>query len=114
VPTPGKDLREVEKDPAPEGVERVPTAEDLRARHQSLEQLRGRYVEAEARLHELDAEYQAARAAVDAEYGPRLHALGAEAHRLQGELCDAEAVDALLDRPDGQAVADALGLTLPE
>jgi hypothetical protein len=101
VPTPGKDLREVEKDPAPEGVERVPTAEDLRARHQSLEQLRGRYVEAE-------------RAAVDAEYGPRLHALGAEAHRLQGELCDAEAVDALLDRPDGQAVADALGLTLPE
>jgi hypothetical protein len=79
-----------------------------------VELLRVQYEGAEIRLRELDAEYEAAKAALEDEYGPRLRTLGDNAHRLQKELCDAEAVGALLDRPDGRAVARELGLKFPE
>lgn len=76
---------------------------------QDLEQ---KWRAAEARAQKLMADKDQAIQNVKAKYAEKLQAANDEAHHAQKEYLDAMAADALRDRPDGQAVAQALGLTL--
>ena len=70
------------------------------------------YKAAEAKAYKISADYEDAIAKVKARYLPRAKAAADEARAAQKLWMDAHAADGLRDRPDGQAVADALGLTL--
>lgn len=73
-----------------------------------------KYEQAAANTAKLQAEKDDALAKVYDKYGDRLRdAIDAEA-AAQKAWMDDEAARALLDRPDGEAVAASLGLTLPE
>lgn len=73
----------------------------------TLNELRADYQDAEARAHDLANKADAQRRA-NAE---KIAAAWADAAAKQKLLNDAEALEALQDRPDGEAVAEALGLS---
>jgi hypothetical protein len=79
-----------------------------------LKTLRADAKAAEENAQKLQAEKDDAVRKVREKYGKRLAKAVDEAAAAQKKLADGEAADALLDRPDGRAVAEALGLTLPE
>lgn len=79
-----------------------------------LDKLRSDAEKAEQRAQKLMAEKDEAVQKVRDKYTDRLRDANDEAAAAQKALCDAEAANALLDRPDGPSVAEALGLTLPE
>lgn len=79
----------------------------------TIEKLRKDYEAAEAARVKLDAEYEEKRVALKDKYVDRLSEAGQKAADAQKALCDAEAAAALVGRPDAEAVAKTLGLTLP-
>ena len=79
----------------------------------STKNLQAEYDEAIDNAYKIQAEKDAALAAVKDEYGDKLRDANDKAAQAQKALLDAQAADALLDRPDGQDVAHALGLKLP-
>lgn len=76
----------------------------------TVEDLRAEAERAEQRLRELQAQHDEARE----RFREPLRAARDEAAAAQKAWCDAEAAQALLDEPDGERLAEALGLTLPE
>jgi hypothetical protein len=74
--------------------------------------LRGEWEQAEQKAQQLQAEKDDAIDKLRAKYTQKLRDAVDEAAAAQKRFLDAEAADALRDRPDGKAVADALGLTL--
>lgn len=74
--------------------------------------LKQRYEEAEAKALKLQAEKDDAIAKVRSRYADKLSAAADTAAAAQKEWLDAEAVELLRDRPDGDQVAEALGLSL--
>lgn len=79
-----------------------------------IEKLRKASQDAEAKAQKLMAEKDDAMSKVRDRYSAKLAKATDEAAAAQKQLADAEAAQALMDRPDGPSVADALGLTLPE
>lgn len=71
------------------------------------------YRDAEAKAQKLMAEKDEAVQKTRDRYASRLQEANDEAAAAQKEWLDAVAAEALLDRPDGEAVARSLGLTLP-
>lgn len=78
----------------------------------NTEKLREDWEKAEANAQKLMGEKDDAIDKVRARYGDRLRMANDKAAAAQKRFLDADAADALRDRPDGQAVAAALGLTL--
>jgi hypothetical protein len=76
--------------------------------------LKTAYEQAEAKAQKLMAEKDDAIDKVREKYASKLQQANQYAADAQKAWNDAVAAEALLDRPDGEAVADALGLTLPE
>ena len=76
--------------------------------------LKQAWQDAEAEAVKLQNEKDAAIDKIRAKYGDRQRKAVDKAAKAQKEFLDAEAANALLDRPDGEAVAAALGLTLPK
>jgi hypothetical protein len=76
--------------------------------------LKARFEKAEAAAHQLQADKDKAVRHARDKYAAKLQKANDQAAAAQKEWLDAEAVDALLDRPDGERVARSLGLTLPE
>jgi DNA anti-recombination protein RmuC len=79
-----------------------------------LDKLRADYEKAEQHAQKIMADKDDAVAKVQEKYGDRLRKANDQAAAAQKALMDAEAANALLDRPDGQSVAEALGLELPK
>ena len=77
-----------------------------------LKQLRKAYEDAEAKRAKLQADKDEAVEKARARYAGKLRAAVDEAAAVQKALIDAEAAEALKDRPDGEKVAQALGLSL--
>lgn len=77
----------------------------------NTEDLEQDYLNAEAKAQKLMADKDQAIQNVKDRFNQKLQAANDEAHEAQKEWHDALAADALRDRPDGQAVAQALGLT---
>jgi hypothetical protein len=71
------------------------------------------YRTAEAKAQKLMADKDEAIQKVKDRYAQKLQDANVEARDAQKAWADAVAADALLDRPDGQAVAASLGLTIP-
>lgn len=78
-----------------------------------LEELRQENEQAHAELYELQTAKDAAVEALYEEWRPKLWEAQDKAAAAQKAMCDREAAEALLDRPDGEAVARTLGLELP-
>jgi ElaB/YqjD/DUF883 family membrane-anchored ribosome-binding protein len=78
----------------------------------STKDLKREWQDAEDEAINLQNEKDAAIDKVRAKYGKRQRTAVDKAAKAQKAYLDAEAADALRDRPDGAAVADALGLTL--
>lgn len=76
--------------------------------------LKKQYEEAEARAQKIMADRDEALQKVRDRFDDKLREANAEAAEAQKALNDTEAARALMDRPDGRAIADALGLELPE
>lgn len=72
------------------------------------------FEDAEANAQKIQTDRDTALQNVRAEYDANLRAANTEAAQAQKAWLNAQAADALKDRPDGRAVAEALGLTLPE
>lgn len=68
--------------------------------------------DAETHAQALMAEKDNALQKVKDHYGRQLQAANTKAAQAQKAYLNAQAADALRDRPDGPAVAEALGLTL--
>jgi DNA anti-recombination protein RmuC len=79
-----------------------------------LDKLRSDYEKAEQHAQKIMADKDDAVAKVQEKYGDRLRKANDQAAAAQKALMDAEAANALLGRPDGESVAEALGLKLPE
>ena len=80
---------------------------------EKLEQLRQENEQAHADLYALQAKKDEAHAALYAEYREPLREAQQRAADAQKAMCDREAAEALLDRPEGEAIAASLGLELP-
>jgi hypothetical protein len=80
----------------------------------STDKLREDWQKAEAEAIRIQAEKDKAIDEIRAKYGDRQRKAVDEAAAKQKVYLDAEAAAALVGRPDGPAVAAALGLTLPE
>jgi ElaB/YqjD/DUF883 family membrane-anchored ribosome-binding protein len=78
----------------------------------STKDLKQEWRDAEDEAINLQNEKDAAIDKVRAKYTKRQRAAVDKAAKAQKQYLDAEAADALRDRPDGQAVAAALGLKL--
>lgn len=74
--------------------------------------LRKKYEAAEAKAQKLQSEKDDAFAKLRTRYADKLAKAVDEAAAAQKALNDAEAADALKDRPDGESVAQSLGLSL--
>jgi ElaB/YqjD/DUF883 family membrane-anchored ribosome-binding protein len=79
-----------------------------------LKKLRAASQEAEDAAHKLQAEKDDALKKLREKYAKRLRKANDDAAAAQKALADAEAAEALKDRPGGAELAEALGLTLPE
>ncbi len=79
----------------------------------STQDAQAAYDAAIGKAYALQAEKDAALAKVKDKYGDKLRSANDAAAVAHKALLDAQAAGALLDRPDGEAVAEALGLTLP-
>jgi hypothetical protein len=77
-----------------------------------IEELRTAHEDAETDLFQKQAAYDRALEALREEHLDGLREARDSAAKAQKALCDAEAAEALRDRPDGEAVAAALGLEL--
>jgi hypothetical protein len=99
---PEKDLREVEKDPPPEGVEDIPT-DDLRSA--TPENLRVAWENAESKVVALSNEYTEKRAALSEEYEGRLQEGHVEIAEAQKAYLDAVVAEDLSKRDDGEVMA---------
>jgi hypothetical protein len=84
----------------------------------NLDQLREEYEAADAAAIKLSGEYhnkvQKAVGDLKERYGAQIAEATQKAAEAQKAYCDAEAAEALKDRPGGAELAEALGLTLPE
>jgi hypothetical protein len=78
----------------------------------STSELKKQFEQAEADAQKLMAEKDAAVDKARSKYADRLRKANDKAAEAQKRWLDAEAADALRDRPDGEAVASALGLSL--
>lgn len=78
-----------------------------------LAKLRTEFEKAEQKAQKLQADKDQALEKVRDRFNDRLAAAVDDAAAKQKALNDAEAADALLDRPDGETLARTLGLTLP-
>lgn len=78
-----------------------------------IDNLREKYEKAEADAQKIMADKDEAIQKVRDRYGERLQKANQKAADAQKEWADAEAANALLDRPDGEALAERLGLELP-
>ena len=78
----------------------------------STKDLEKAWRDAEAEAVRLQNEKDDALDKVRAKYAKRQRAAVDKAAKAQKVFLDAEAADALRDRPDGEAVAEALGLEL--
>ena len=78
----------------------------------NLNELRKKWEDAEAKAHKLQAEKDEALAKLRERYADKLRGAVDEAAAAQKELLDAEVVESLRDRPDGEKVAADLGLSL--
>lgn len=83
-----------------------------------LDDLRVAYESADQQATGLTGEYETARnaalAELKAQYKPQIDEAVEAAAKAQKAYCDAEAAHALLDRPDGESIAQSLGLELPD
>lgn len=79
----------------------------------NVKDLKQAWLDAEADAIRLQGEKDDAIDKARAKYAKRQRAAVDKAAAAQKAYLDADAAGALLDRPDGEAVADALGLTLP-
>lgn len=79
----------------------------------STKALKTKWQNLEAKAVDLQNEKDADLDKLRAKYADRQRKAVDEAAAAQKEYLDAEAVQPLLDRPDGEAVAKALGLELP-
>lgn len=75
-------------------------------------ELKKRFTDAEAKAHKLQAEKDDALAKVRSRFGDRLRKATDDAAAAQKAWLDAEAAESLKDRPDGEQVAQTLGLSL--
>jgi hypothetical protein len=75
--------------------------------------LEAAYKDAEAKAFKVQTDRDEAITKVRAKYDDRLRKANNETAQAQKAWLDAQAADALLDRPDGEEVARALGLELP-
>lgn len=78
-----------------------------------LDELREANDKAHADLYELQAAKDEASRKLFEQYHEPLAEAQQKAAAAQKAMCDREAAEALLDRPDGEAVAQSLGLELP-
>ena len=78
----------------------------------TVKDLRKRWQDAEAKAHALQAEKDEAVDKVRTRYADKLRKAVDDAAAAQKEYLDAEVVESLRDRPDGEAVAASLGLKL--
>lgn len=78
-----------------------------------LKKLQADYEKAEEHAQKIMADKDEAIQKVRDRYGERLQKANQKAADAQKEWADAEAANALLDRPDGEALAERLGLELP-
>jgi hypothetical protein len=76
--------------------------------------LKTQYEQAETDAQKLMAEKDDALEKVRTRYGKRLQDANQKAAQAQKAWSDAVAAEALLDRPNGEALAQTLGLTLPK
>lgn len=84
---------------------------------QHTDDLRKAWEQAEAKAHKLQAQKDAAMdkaREVRDRLAPKMREANQAAADAQKAYLDAMAAEALLDRPDGEAVANSLGLKLPE
>lgn len=83
-----------------------------------LDELREAYEAADQEAIRLTGEYETARntalSELKAQYKSQLDEAVEAAAKAQKAYCDAEAAHALLDRPDGESIAQSLGLELPD
>lgn len=70
------------------------------------------YEDAEAKAQKLQAERDEAIQKIRDRFDDKLRAARDEAAEAQKAMLDAEVRESLKDRPDGQAVADSLGIKL--
>ena len=77
-----------------------------------LEALRTAFEQAEQHAQWIMAEKDAKLNEIGSVYDDRLRHANLEAAQAQKRLADAEAADALKDEPDGDVLAEALGLSL--
>lgn len=80
----------------------------------NIDKLRKNYEDAEAKMFTLQAKKDEAMQDVRDKYMGQLREAIDKAAAAQKELCNAEAAAALVGRDDAAAVAENLGLTLPE
>jgi hypothetical protein len=79
-----------------------------------LDKLRADLEKAEQAAYKLQADKDDAVEKARSKYADKLRKANDDAAAAQKALADAEAANALMDRPDGPSVAEALGLKLPE
>lgn len=77
-----------------------------------IERLRAQFEAAEQKAQKIMAQKDADLARIRNKYRERLQRANQQTADVQKRLNDAEAVEQLKDRPDGEAVAKALGLEL--
>lgn len=80
----------------------------------NVDTLKKRYEDAEAKAQKLQAEKDDALAKVRDRYSDKLAAAVDAAAAAQREWLNAEVVGSLRDRPDGEQVAQTLGLSLED
>lgn len=76
--------------------------------------LKKAFEDAEAKGQKLQAERDEAIQKVRDRFDDKLKAANAEAAEAQKAMLDAEVRESLKDRPDGQAIADSLGIKLDD
>jgi len=76
--------------------------------------LKKAFEDAEAKAYKLQAEREEALQKVRDRFDDKLRDANAEAAEAQKAMLDAEVKESLKDRPDGQAVADSLGIKLDD
>jgi hypothetical protein len=79
-----------------------------------LDKLCDAYEKAERNAQDLQTKKDEEVAKVRDRYSEKLRNAVDKAAAAQKALLDAEAANALMDRPDGPSVAESLGLTLPK
>lgn len=78
-----------------------------------IKKLKTDFEQAEAKAQKLMADKDEAIEKIRDRYGDRLRNANQDTAEKQKLWLDAQAAEGLLDRPDGEAIAHALGLSLP-